>query len=193
MEAELRALIGKYGIKDVHQELEKQCREAYEYLQKTYSPTQNPIVPKTPPAPAAPKPSKIIKNTTIIPEIVHREEPQPVPEVAKVIAEVTLSKTVDPDVKTVTITKQKTIEEKKQEKQQHRDAVELKRQELIGKGVNPESLLTKENLQKWLGSNLSYMKIARDHVGLHETTISSVAKSFGLQSAIAQAAIMKRS
>lgn len=185
MEAELRALIGKYGIKDVHQELEKQCREAYEYLQKAFTPLENATPnPKPIPPPAAPKPSRVIKNPIIIPEI---------PHVEPAVVEVPIPTPVDPDVKTVTITKQKSIEEKKQEKQQHRDAVELKRQELVAKGIKPESLLTKENLQKWLNSNLSYMKIARDHVGLHETTISSVAKSFGLQSAIAQANIMKRS
>ena len=89
--------------------------------------------------------------------------------------------------------KQKSPEEIKEQKIQHREAVSKKRAELEAKGIKPESLLTKENLEKWINSGLSYQKIARDHIGIHENTISSVAQSFGLRSTISKANVMRRS
>lgn len=67
-------------------------------------------------------------------------------------------------------------------KEQQRIAVEKKHDELLANGTEPESLLTKENLEKWLKGGKSYQKIARDHVGLHESIVSAKAKEFGLQS-----------
>jgi hypothetical protein len=67
-------------------------------------------------------------------------------------------------------------------KEVQRLAVEAKYDELLANGVEPESLLTKENLEKWLKSGKSYQKIARDHVGLHESIVSTKAKEFGFKS-----------
>jgi hypothetical protein len=67
-------------------------------------------------------------------------------------------------------------------KEQQRLAVEAKHQELLAEGIDPESLLTKENLEKWLKSGKSYQKIARDYVGLHESIVSAKAKEFSLKS-----------
>lgn len=67
-------------------------------------------------------------------------------------------------------------------KEQQRIAVEKKHDELLANGTDPESLLTKENLEKWIKGGKSYQKIARDHVGLHESIVSAKAKEFGFQS-----------
>jgi hypothetical protein len=89
--------------------------------------------------------------------------------------------------------KQKSSDEKKQEKLEHRRAVQKKRQELQAKGVNPEDLLTKENLEKWLNAGLSYQRIAREQTGCHENDISAVAKLHGLKSKIANYVFMRHS
>ena len=86
----------------------------------------------------------------------------------------------------------KSVDEVKEMKAKHREAVQKKRAELEGKGVKPEDLMTKENLSKWLQSGLSYQRIAREHVGLHENQISVVAKTFGLQSNVMQSMYGKR-
>ncbi len=86
----------------------------------------------------------------------------------------------------------KSAEEIKEMKAKHREAVQKKRAELEGKGIKPEDLLTKENLSKWLQSGLSYQRIAREHVGVHENQISVVAKTFGLQSNVMQNMFGKR-
>ncbi len=88
---------------------------------------------------------------------------------------------VDLEKKTYRI---KTPEEIKKERLDHRSAVEKKRAELEAQGIVPESLVTKENLEKWLGAGLSYQRIAKELTGCHDSYISTIAKSFGLRSLI---------
>jgi hypothetical protein len=94
----------------------------------------------------------------------------------------------------------KTPEQIKKERLDHRAAVEKKRAELEAQGIVPESLVTKENLEKWLGSGLSYQRIAKELTGCQDAYISTIAiapwakrftrsagsaKSYGLKSVIA--------
>lgn len=67
-----------------------------------------------------------------------------------------------------------------------------KRKELEEQGIIPESLLTKENLEKWLNSGKTYQGIAREYVGVHENDISFVAKKYGLQSMTAKYKFLRR-
>ena len=57
-----------------------------------------------------------------------------------------------------------------------------KRRELEGQGINPTSLLTKENLSTWLSEGKTYSQIAREDVGLREEDVSAAAKKHGLSS-----------
>jgi hypothetical protein len=84
----------------------------------------------------------------------------------------------------------KTKEEREEEKRIHKETVKKKHDELVSQGIKPSSLLTKENLTKWLGEGKSYQRIAREHVGLNETIISHTASRYGLSSQIA--GIMRR-
>ncbi len=93
-------------------------------------------------------------------------------------------------IKEVTAYRAKTKEERDDEKRRHKEAVRSKRDELQKQGIRPSSLLTKENLKKWLDQGMSYQRIAREHVGLNETIISHEAEKHGLKSQIA--GIMKR-
>jgi hypothetical protein len=85
----------------------------------------------------------------------------------------------------------KTPDEIKKERLDHRDAVEKKRLELIQKGIKPESLLTRENLENWLNAGLSYQRIAKELTGCHETVVSATAKMFGLKSKIGKIIMLK--
>jgi|LauGreDrversion4_2_1035121.scaffolds.fasta_scaffold26008_3 hypothetical protein len=63
--------------------------------------------------------------------------------------------------------------------------VSNKRDELQMKGIKPESLLTKENLEKWiLEDKMTFSKIATDMVGCDPIIVSRYAKSFNLSSPI---------
>jgi hypothetical protein len=79
----------------------------------------------------------------------------------------------------------KTGEQIKKERYDHRAAVDKKRAEIEAQGIEPESLLTKENLEKWIGAGMSYQRIARELTGCHEADVSRYAKRFGLKSIIA--------
>jgi hypothetical protein len=86
----------------------------------------------------------------------------------------------------------KTPEEIRKDRDAHLAAVEAKRVELVNKHISPKTLLTKENLEKWLKSGLSYQRIARDHVGLSEKYIAGVAKNYGLKSNVANVMRLRR-
>jgi hypothetical protein len=78
----------------------------------------------------------------------------------------------------------KTAEEIKQEREEHLAAIKKKRKELKEKGINSQSLLTKENMEKWIKNGMSYNRIAREEVGLSEKIVASKAKEYGLSSVI---------
>lgn len=78
-------------------------------------------------------------------------------------------------------------EKKTQIKKEQNEKVEKKFQELQVKGIDSYSLLTKDNLKKWVDTDkLTYTQIARDHVGLPADEIATIAKGFGIQSHIAK-------
>jgi hypothetical protein len=82
---------------------------------------------------------------------------------------------------------EKEKEKKARIKREQAAAEHKKFQELKAQGINPESLLTKENLNTWVNTQgLSFTQIARDHVGIDAEKISEVAKKFGIQSQIAK-------
>lgn len=70
-------------------------------------------------------------------------------------------------------------------KKEQADKVKEKYAELVGKGIEPASLLTKDSLKRWVEEEaLTYAQIARDHVGLPADQIASLAKGYGFQSPI---------
>jgi len=63
---------------------------------------------------------------------------------------------------------------------------------LDAQGVNPASLLTKENLQRWIiDEKKTYAAVARDYIGLPDSMIASSAKSFGIQSDASKKRLLK--
>jgi hypothetical protein len=107
-----------------------------------------------------------------------QDESQPVPlnELVKV--------TKEPTADSLWADKQQDI------KDRHRKAIQDKFEELTAQGVDPNTLLTKESLKRWLDDGKSYNTIARE-VGLHESVVSRVAKEFGLESKTNRADLMK--
>jgi len=191
MESELRSLIGKYGMRAVHEGLMKEMRDTFQYLQDVFA-VKNEIV-----TPAAPVPTLEIVND-FIPDGISHITPIPETDSLTEVEEPEVKK--DPTVKEVvifqpakTVTKQAVtnVIEVKQQKAKHKEEVEKKKQELLAKGIRPESLVTEANLRKWLGDGWSYMKIAKE-TGVNEVQVANTAKSFGLQSNISKYVGMKK-
>jgi hypothetical protein len=194
MESELRSLIGKYGMRAVHEGLMKEMRDTFQYLQCVFE-LKNEIVT---PSLYHNVPTVEIVND-IIPEIVHAGVENEMDDDSLVEEDVPETPK-DPTVKEIKIQQPQKAKpailspptiDVKQQKAKHREEVEKKKQELLAKGVKPESLLTEANLRKWLGEGYSYMKIAKE-TGVHEVQVTSVAKSFGLQSNISKYVAMKK-
>lgn len=196
MESELRALIGKYGMRAVHEGLMKEMQDTFHYLQVIFQ-SRNQIVTPVMPHPVA---TFEIVNDIIPDHVIQQEDID-----TDSLSEESVQMPKDPNVKEIVIRdvkvkgmtntapepKPKPVAEVKQQKQEHRDAVEKKHQELVAKGVKPESLLTEANLRKWINDGMSYLKIAKE-TGVHEVQVSNVAKSFGLQSKISRYVAMKK-
>ena len=148
------------------------------------NPNPNPIVvaPQEPDAPIS-NSSKIRADTRI--RIVKRptltgEEVQA--ESQAVVVSVITEKKEDEEA---SVFSSPDREKKAQIKREQTEKEQAKYRELQAKGIDPENLLTKENLKKWIETdNLSYAQIARDHVGLSAMQVSTVAKGFGFKSMI---------
>lgn len=190
MDQELRILIGKYGMKAVNEGIQREMRQTFDYLKTIFQPARNDILyPCT--SDTIPEPITTPKHTPLefivgmsdlsLPAaaiIVTKEQPV----VEETIQPIT---PIDPNVKEVQITSKgadKFLAPRKFGKDEQKEAVEKKRKELEAQGIKPESLLTKENLEKWIGQGMSYQRIAREFVGIKENDISAIAKAYGLQS-----------
>lgn len=194
MESELRSIIGKYGMRAVHEGLMKEMRVTFQYLQQVFELKNEIVMPH-------------LSNDIHTVEVVNDTIPEPLylhPEDDSVIEEDSLTEeedvqSKDPMVKEIKIQNHKSkpailsppVIDVKHQKAKHREEVDKKKQELLAKGVKPESLLTEANLRKWLGDGWSYMKIAKE-TGVHEVQVTTVAKSFGLQSNISKYVAMKK-
>jgi len=69
----------------------------------------------------------------------------------------------------------------KEMKEWQRSQEELKKKENESKGIKKETLLTKENLKKWIeeeGRTFSY--ISREYIGCKDSEVSAAAKLFGI-------------
>jgi hypothetical protein len=203
LRSDLRSLIAKYGIPAVHTGLHTEMRETYEFLRQFYEPPKNNLV--IPVAETIPDRIATPHHKPMTKMIVEIEPPQlelPPPEDTSLIEKIenhTIEKegTRDPSLKEIVIKAKKemaSLEEGGEvfSKAKHREDVAKKNKELLEKGIKPESLLTKENLAKWLGEGMSYMRIAREQVGLPESQVSTMAKQFGLQSDIKKYIVMKK-
>jgi hypothetical protein len=190
--SEIRILIAKYGLANVHSEFQAELRDTYDFLRGLFDPPKNnlviPVAETIPDRIATPH-ARPMTDTLIpvIPELCLSEE-----ETTESIALSDLS------IKEIVIqAKKESLQEgtaiaEKFSKAKHKEEVLKKRKELEDQGIKPESLLTKENLTKWLGQGMSYMKIAREHVGVPENEVAAAAKTFGLQSDMRKYIVMKK-
>jgi hypothetical protein len=184
MESELRELIGKYGLKAVHKAFDKEMKDTFAYLSGLYG------------AEKVEKEKKIVKKNIIVEDVVEpvADDDEAVVEVIDPSVKQVVIDTVkkEPIEKKISIEKQKLYAEVKAVKDNQKEAVAKKHKELEEKGITAKSLLTKENLQKWIGEGCTYSKIARDYTGCTDGEIAAAAKEFGLQSNLSKHFAYKR-
>lgn len=184
MEKELRTLIAEYGVKGIYETLNKIMQDDLEALKKILEKSPQPVEDvkkeKKPVTkaklPAPPKEEEI-------PEEIETEE-----------QEDTIASLMQKAGKGAQIVIQKmdaiqsakpTFSTLKEAKAWQKEQEEICRKKLVDQGIDPKSLLTKENLTKWIvEEKKGFSVIAREYVGLPELTVSSAAKEFGIQSPV---------
>ena len=201
----LRSLMVYHSAMDIYTTLQDIYQEDYIFYQTIFaSPSAHATPPANAPTPA-PHPTqqtpltqsdvpveqlnglpKIHSNTKIriIKKVVPKEE-LPAQEPSQALPETLPQALPVPEVVEVTYKKADERVRKAQIKKEQTEKEAAKHADLVSKGIDPESLLTKANLKIWIvDNNLSYTQIARDYVGLPSSQIGTVAKGFGFDSPI---------
>ena len=184
----LRNLMLSHSPQEIYSTFRHMLEEDYTFLQTLFAPQEPqqaraPVQPE-PPATAsatasatATQAQEPVAESTLRPpksrpdmkiRVVKKETATPIPTPKPVTLEVTTEK-----------------EKRALIKKEQADKVKEKYAELVAKGIEPASLLTKDSLKKWVEEEgLTYAQIARDHVGLPADQIASLAKGYGFQSPI---------
>jgi hypothetical protein len=207
----LRHTIGMFGIEAVHTALDELCKEEYNYLKKLYGKeaqqeakvqqakaqeAQEPQQAQQGQEEEIPRPEnqKIRSDTRVrIVKKPAQDEPSntvPVTQVPVTQAPVTQVPVVQAPAPVVQapapVVQQHTesgLTDPKDIKRWQRDQEDKKKRELDAQGINPASLLTKENLHRWIvEEKKTFAAVAREYVGLPDSMVSSAAKSHGIQS-----------
>lgn len=192
---DLRELIAKYGLSIVYGELQAEMRETFEFLRHIYQPPKNnlviPVGETIPDRIATPHHKPIQAFLALDPPDLELPAGEETTNIETVID----YNPPDPTLKDVIFQAKSEMNKtpgEKFSKAKHKEEVLKKHKELTEKGIKPESLLTKENLSKWLAEGMSYMRIAREMTGVPDNEIAAIAKTFGLQSDLRKYIVMKK-
>ena len=206
---QLQALIAVHGTGKVYAELYGKMKEEYDFLREFFSAEKAPRVvsPKKTPAAAAaaaaapaPTPSdtadmsastlRDAKIRIVKKEVAPAPAPAPPPaqpdplELFPPVAEEEDEDEEEPVVAAPPppAAKPPTFTNPKEMKAWQKEQELKKKKELSDAGILPNSLLTKENLERWIvQDSRTYAYIAREYVGLPEAMVSETAKAFGIQ------------
>jgi len=187
----IRNLMMQYSAQEIYTTVNEVFREDYAFYQTIFNVPVVPVAQQPPPQEQTtpltqdpPAVETVISNTTKLRpnamiRVVKKEIQQVVPEVQNLAAH-------DEEASVVSVN----VNEKEcraQIKREQSENESKKYAELLARGIDPETLLTKDNLKKWIETDkLTYAQISRDHVGLPSAQVSTVAKGFGFKSQIAK-------
>ena len=196
LKSHLRQAITWYGLEAVHNTFQEICKEDYDFLKKLYEVPQAHKVLKAP-VPASspealqqdeeiPRPEKL-RDAKV--RVIKKPAQEDLLPQAPQAPQPTLNTTFTQSVATPTVASlaaphtESGLTDPKDIKKWQKEQEDKKKRELDSLGINPASLLTKENLQKWIvDEKKTFAAVARDYVGLPDSMVSSAAKSYGIQS-----------
>jgi len=175
MDADIYALLGKYGFKCIHARLIEIMREEYEFLRTHFESVCLSSKPVEVTEVPIKKPRK--QNTKKVAETVKPVVP---------IDTVHLSPPETTEVKDVIVTlNEKGFRDPKEVKEFQKAAEEAKRKENDAAGIQIFQILTKENLKKWVeDEGRTYAWVAREKAGCADTQVAATAQMMGIKSKI---------
>jgi len=185
LEFTLKQLVSVYGYSTVHTKLDEMMKKDYEDLRRIFE--KQPVEKQTE-AKAKPKV-----------EQKQKQEKEPVDEERnlmsmrdkkiKILKKDTIPQESVPQasVPQASVPESLSTAAAKEAKQHQKELEAKKRLELEASGIVPESLLTEENLRRWiLTEKRTFAYIARTYVGCPEAQVATVAKSFQIESEISK-------
>jgi len=209
LKGHLRQAIAWYGLEAVHTSFQEICKEDYDFLKKLYEvpkvlkasvPASSPEASPASAAPAPPAPQqqqeeeiprpeklrdvkvRVVKKPTA-PEDLLPQPTQPTQPTQGTLNTTFTQSVATPTAPTASQHTESGLTDPKDIKKWQKEQEDKKKRELDALGINPASLLTKENLQKWVvDEKKTFAAVARDYVGLPDSMVSSAAKSYGIQS-----------
>lgn len=197
---QLQALIAVHGTGKVYAELYGKMKEEYDFLREFFSAEKAPrvVASKKTPAAAAAAPAPTPSDTAdmsastlrdakirIVKKEVAPAPPPAQPDPLELFPPVAEEEEEEEPVVAAPpppAAKPPTFTNPKEMKAWQKEQELKKKQELSDAGILPNSLLTKENLERWIvQDSRTYAYIAREYVGLPEAMVSETAKAFGIQ------------
>jgi len=186
-----RELSSRHSLVEMHKELMSLLQEEYAMLKEFFEPKRK----KHEPQPQQPQPQQPQ------PQQPQPQQPQPQPQQTQAQAQ-------DTPVKVLANTKIRIIKasdlievaapapvpaaeptrmNSKDLKQWQKDQEAKKLKELTTQGILPETLLTKENIVKWIkDEQRTFAFVAREYVGMPEAKVAEFAKEHGVSSSISK-------
>jgi len=179
MDADIYALVAKYGFKNLHVRLEEIMRDEYAYFQTKFQiPIPNPIIVKEV---VQEVPQKKQRKTKLKKQVIVEPEEQ------SEDVQLSLENTELKDVIVTVTEKVNHFRDPKDMKEFQKNAVEAKRKENEAAGLTPSDFLTKENLRLWIEEEgKTYAWVAREKAGCPETQVAAQAQMMGLKSRISK-------
>lgn len=216
LQEDLRALVADNGFEMVHSALHEMMRQEYEFLSKIFkmgipvtaptpvhvasapasAPTPAPALEPIP-VPVSTQPTekvakKVMKITVrkAVEEPLASPAPPPIPPTPALVPQPDESAfyTENSPINTLEMPADKgKFRSPAELKRLQKDAEAKKRTELDTKGITVASLMTRDNLKKWIeDEGKSYAWVAREMVGCADTLVSNMAKNYGIQSKISK-------
>jgi hypothetical protein len=184
-----RELSSRHSLVEMHKELMSLLQEEYAMLKEFFEPKRKKPQPQ-PQEPQEPQPQ----------EPQQPQQPQPKPQAqdtpVKVLAntKIRIIKASDlieaaaPAPAPAPAPPQETTRmNSKDLKQWQKDQEAKKLKELTTQGILPETLLTKENIVKWIkDEQRTFAFVAREYVGMPEAKVAEFAKEHGVSSSISK-------
>jgi hypothetical protein len=186
----LKDLSSKHSYVELHRELVALMKEEYTALKAFFT---EPTIPKKT------RTRRKVEPTEADADAEEKAEEIPFPENPKVIANTKIriiKRAADPPAEaaqpdqTVTMPTEAPTEVRMSSKdlkawQKEQEAKTL--EALTAKGILPESLLTVENIKKWIeDEHRTFAYVAREHLGMPEAKVADFAKEHGIKSTISK-------
>jgi len=179
----------------MHKELMSLLQEEYAMLKEFFEPKRKKAQPQPQPQPQEPQPEPQPQPAP--------QEPQPEPQVhdtpIKVLAntKIRIIKASDLEAQAPAQAPaqaqaqaqapETTRMDSKDLKQWQKEQEAKKLKELTTQGILPETLLTKENIVKWIrDEHRTFAYVAREYVGMPEAKVAEFAKEHGVSSSISK-------